>query len=76
MKGRNSGNGLVVAEGEEKEGLEVHGVLESAAIAVVAEDDLFDLREEQRILRVFGEMREIHGLVPRPHQHVAACHLR
>lgn len=47
---------MVVAEGEEEEGLEVHRVLENATIAMVAENDLLDLREEQRILRVFGEM--------------------
>lgn len=72
MKAWKSGNGVVVAEGEEEKGLEIHGVLENAAIAIVAENDLFDLCEEQRILRVFGEMRKIHSVVPGPHQHVVA----
>ena len=63
---------MVVAEGEEEEGLEIHRVLENAAIAIVAEDDLPHLREEQRVLRVFGEVGEIDGAVPRPDQHVAA----
>lgn len=67
---------MVVAEGEEEEGLEIHGVLENAAIAMVAEYDLFDLREEQRVLRVFGEMREIHSVVPGPHQHIVTRHER